>query len=88
MAILSWIVVGLAAGSLLNNLMKDENTFGLIRESLISVGGAILSGLIAGLLLKVPSPLVQIDFATIIVAAVGAVALLALMRSIFKGSPM
>jgi len=79
MGIAAWIVIGLMGGWLANRLMEGGGR-GVFRESLIGVAGALIGGLVTGTLLDIQNLLSRINTASVVVAAVGAVALVALIR--------
>jgi uncharacterized membrane protein YeaQ/YmgE (transglycosylase-associated protein family) len=79
MSILSWLVVGLIAGFLASRVMRGGG-YGLIGDIIVGVVGALIGGWLATTLLKMPNPVSGINIGTIIVAFVGAVILLAILR--------
>jgi len=81
MGLLSWIVVGLVAGWLASRLMKGRGS-GLIGDLVLGVVGALLGGFLASVLFKAPDAVNGINVASILVAFIGAVILLALLRAI------
>ena len=79
MGLLTWIVVGAIAGWLAGQFMKGSG-FGLIGDIVIGVIGALVGGWLAVNLLHMPDPISGINLTTIIVAFVGAVVLLFVVR--------
>ena len=79
MGILSWLVVGLIAGFLASRVMRGGG-YGLIGDIVVGVVGALIGGWLATTLLKMPNPVNGINIGTIIVAFVGAVILIAILR--------
>jgi len=79
MGILSWIVVGLIAGWLAGELMRGSG-FGLIGNIIVGIVGGLLGGFLATALFNVPDPLNGINITSIIIAFLGAVVLLAILR--------
>jgi uncharacterized membrane protein YeaQ/YmgE (transglycosylase-associated protein family) len=79
MGILSWLVVGLIAGFLASQLMRGGG-YGLIGDIIVGVVGALIGGWLATTLLHMPNPVNGINIGTIIVAFVGAVILIAILR--------
>jgi uncharacterized membrane protein YeaQ/YmgE (transglycosylase-associated protein family) len=79
MSILSWLVVGLIAGFLASRVMRGGG-YGLIGDIIVGVVGALIGGWLATTLLNMPNPVNGINIGTIIVAFVGAVILLAILR--------
>jgi len=81
MGILSWIIVGLIAGWLAGELMRGSG-FGVVGDIIVGIVGALLGGFVATALFGVPDPLTGIDFTTIIVAFLGSVILIAILRAL------
>jgi uncharacterized membrane protein YeaQ/YmgE (transglycosylase-associated protein family) len=81
MGILAWIVVGLVAGWLASQVMKGRGS-GLVGDLVLGVVGALLGGLLASTLLKIPNAVNGINVTSILVAFVGAVILIALLRAV------
>jgi uncharacterized membrane protein YeaQ/YmgE (transglycosylase-associated protein family) len=84
MGILSWIIVGLIAGWLAGELMRGSG-FGLLGNIIVGIVGALLGGFLATALFNVPDPLTGIDVTSIIVAFLGSVILIAILR-LFRGA--
>ena len=80
MTILSWIVVGLIAGFLAGVVVKGGG-FGLIGDIIIGVVGGLLGGWISVNLLHFGS-MTGINIESILIAFVGAVILLLVLRLI------
>ncbi len=80
MTILSWIVVGLIAGFLAGVVVKGGG-FGLIGDIVVGVVGGLLGGWISVNLLHFGS-MTGINLESILVAFVGAVILLLVLRLI------
>ena len=80
MGIIAFIILGLLAGAIAKALMPGDDPGGWIITTLIGVVGAILGGLLAGVLFNA-DPLDEFfDISTWLTAIVGAVILLALYR--------
>jgi uncharacterized membrane protein YeaQ/YmgE (transglycosylase-associated protein family) len=79
MSILSWIVVGLIAGWLAGRVMKGGG-FGLIGDIVVGVIGGLLGGFIASYFFHVGDPMSGINLPSIVIAFLGAVLLLFLLR--------
>ena len=79
MDILAWIVVGLVAGWLASVVMRGGG-FGIIGDIIVGMVGAVLGGFLAGALLNMPNAVSGINITSIVVAFVGAVILIALLR--------
>ena len=81
MGLLAWIVVGLVAGWLASRVMKGHGS-GLVGDLVLGVVGALLGGFLASALLKMPNPVNGINVMSILVAFLGAVILIALLRAV------
>lgn len=84
MGILSWIVVGLIAGWLAGELMRGDG-FGLVGNIIVGIIGALLGGFLATSLFGLGDTLTGINVTTLLVAFLGAVVLLGILR-LFRGS--
>ena len=84
MGILSWILVGLIAGWLAGELMRGAG-FGLVGNILIGIIGALLGGFLASALFNVGDPVSGFNLPTLIIAFLGSVILLAILR-LFRGA--
>ena len=81
MGLLAWIVVGLVAGFLANQVMRGGG-YGLIGDIIVGVAGAVIGGFLATNLLNMPDAVNGINVTSILVAFVGAVILIAFLRMI------
>jgi len=81
MGLLAWIVVGLIAGFLASQVMKGHGS-GLLGDILLGVVGAPLGGFLASALLEMPDAVNGINLPSIVVAFIGAVILIALLRAV------
>ena len=81
MGILAWIVVGLIAGWLASRVMRGGG-YGLIGDIIVGIVGAVIGGFLAGSLLKIPDAVNGINVTSILVAFVGAVILIAVLRMV------
>jgi uncharacterized membrane protein YeaQ/YmgE (transglycosylase-associated protein family) len=79
MGILAWIVVGLIAGWLASQVMRGGG-YGLIGDIIVGIVGALIGGFLAANLLNRPNAVNGINITSILVAFVGAVILLAILR--------
>jgi len=84
MGILSWILVGLIAGWLAGELMRGAG-FGVLGNIIVGIIGALLGGFLASALFNVGDPLSGFNLTTLIIAFLGSVILLAILR-LFRGS--
>ena len=79
MGILSWIVVGLIAGWLAGQFMRGGG-YGLVGDIVLGIVGGLIGGYLAGALFGVPDAVNGINILSIVVAALGAMLLIALSR--------
>jgi uncharacterized membrane protein YeaQ/YmgE (transglycosylase-associated protein family) len=79
MGIIAWIVVGGIAGWLASMVMKTDRQQGLIMDIIVGIIGGVLGGFVLNLL-GVGGDVSGINVESIVVAFVGAVILLALLR--------
>ena len=84
MGLIAWIIVGLLAGWLAGMVMKGSG-YGLLGDLLLGLIGAIVGGWLFGLILPSAEPTGLIG--SIIVATIGAIVLVALVRLI-RGRPI
>ena len=81
MGIFAWIVVGLVAGWLASQVMRGGG-YGLIGDIIVGVVGAVIGGFLAATLLHMPDAVNGINVTSIIVAFVGSVILIAILRAV------
>ena len=81
MGILAWLVVGLIAGFLASQVMRGGG-YGLIGDIIVGVVGALIGGFLAANLLNMPNAVNGINVTSILVAFIGAVILIAILRLI------
>jgi len=81
MGILSWIVVGLIAGWLAGQVMKGGG-YGLIGDIIVGVVGGLLGGWIATTFLHIGAGMNGINLGSILIAFLGAVLLLFILRGL------
>ena len=79
MGVLSWIVVGLIAGWLAGQFMRGGG-YGLVGDIVLGIVGGLVGGYLAGALFGVPDAVNGINILSIVVAALGAMLLIALSR--------
>lgn len=84
MGLLSWIVVGLIAGWLAGLIMRGSG-FGLLGNIIVGVVGGLLGGWIASSLLHIGPGMSGINLGSILIAFLGAVVLILLMRLLGLG---
>jgi uncharacterized membrane protein YeaQ/YmgE (transglycosylase-associated protein family) len=81
MGILAWIVVGLIAGWLASHVMRGGG-YGLIGDIIVGVVGGLLGGFLAANFLNMPNAVNGFNVTSVIVAFVGAVILVGILRLI------
>ena len=81
MGILAWLVVGLIAGFLASRVIRGGG-YGLIGDIVVGVVGALIGGFLASTLLNMPDAVNGINVTSILVAFVGAVILIAILRAV------
>ena len=87
MGILSWILVGLVAGWLADMVMKGRGR-GVLFSMLLGIVGALLGGFLAGSLFGVADPLSGFNVTTLLIAFLGAVVLIFIVRALPGRSPL
>jgi uncharacterized membrane protein YeaQ/YmgE (transglycosylase-associated protein family) len=78
MGIFTWIVVGLVAGWLAGQVMRSG--YGLVGDIVLGIVGAIVGGYVGGLILGRDLMVTGFNLESVVVAFVGAVALIAVSR--------
>jgi uncharacterized membrane protein YeaQ/YmgE (transglycosylase-associated protein family) len=81
MGILAWLVVGLIAGWLASRVMRGGG-YGLIGDIIVGIVGALIGGFLAATFLKMPNAVNGINVTSILVAFIGAVILIAILRMV------
>jgi uncharacterized membrane protein YeaQ/YmgE (transglycosylase-associated protein family) len=81
MGILSWIVVGLIAGWLAGLVVKGGG-YGCVGDIIVGVIGALIGGWIASYFFHMGDPVSGINLQSILVAFVGAVILVFILRAV------
>ena len=81
MGILSWIVVGLIAGWLAGLVVKGGG-FGCVGDVIVGVVGGLLGGWLASSFFHMGDPMSGINIESIVVAFIGAVILIIILRLI------
>ncbi len=84
MSILAWIVVGLIAGWLAGKVMRGGG-YGLLGDIIVGVAGGLLGGWLATSVLHIGAEVSGINVESILVAFVGAVVLLLVLRLLSGG---
>ena len=86
MSIIAWLVVGLIAGWLAGMVMKGGG-YGVVGDMIVGILGALLGGFLAGVVFGADF-LSGINLVTILVAFLGAVILIAIVRMLPGRSPV
>ncbi len=81
MGILAWIIVGLIAGWLTGMVMKGGG-YGVVGDIVLGIVGALVGGFLASAVLGVPNAVNGINATSIIVAILGAIIVVAIVRAI------
>ncbi len=81
MGILIWIIVGIVAGWLAGLVMRGGG-YGIIGDMVLGIIGALVGGFLAGALFNIPNPISGFNLPTLIIAFLGAVVVVALVRLI------
>ncbi|HSW36039.1 MAG TPA: GlsB/YeaQ/YmgE family stress response membrane protein [Candidatus Limnocylindrales bacterium] len=79
MGLLTWLIVGVIAGWLASIVVRGGG-FGLIGNIIVGVVGAFIGGWIAGEVFNIQNAISGFNLTTIIVASLGAVLVLFIMR--------
>ena len=87
MGIVSWIVVGLIAGWLANQMMRGGRG-NAATDIVVGIIGALVGGFLAGQLFGVPNAVNGINVGSIVVAFLGAVVAIAIVRALPGRSPL
>jgi uncharacterized membrane protein YeaQ/YmgE (transglycosylase-associated protein family) len=87
MGILSWILVGLIAGWLAGQVMKGSG-YGVLGDIILGIVGALVGGFLAAALLNVPNPLTGFNLPTLVVALIGSIVVIAVIRALPGRSPV
>lgn len=82
MGLLTWVVVGAIAGWLAGKVVRGSG-FGLIGDIVLGVVGGLVGGWLAGTIFNVPAAISGFNITTIVVAFLGAVVVLLVVR-LFK----
>jgi uncharacterized membrane protein YeaQ/YmgE (transglycosylase-associated protein family) len=82
MGIIAWLVVGAIAGWLAGLLVKGDEGMGVIGHIVLGIIGGLVGGFVAGALTGGKDFTTGIDITTIVVAAIGAVAVVVIWNAI------
>jgi uncharacterized membrane protein YeaQ/YmgE (transglycosylase-associated protein family) len=87
MGLLAWIIVGLIAGWLAGMVMKGGG-YGVVGDIIVGIIGALLGGFLASAVFGIPDAVSGINITSIVVAFIGAVILVAILRALPGRSPV
>lgn len=87
MGILTWIIVGLIAGWLAGVVMKGGG-YGLLGDIILGIIGALVGGFLAGALFNIPDAVSGFNITTMVVAFLGAIVTVAIVRALPGRSPL
>ena len=79
MDIVAWLVVGLIAGWLASQVMRGGG-YGLVGDVIVGIVGAVIGGFLAGEFLNMPNAVSGINVTSVVVAFIGAVILIGILR--------
>ncbi|MHB8761183.1 MAG: GlsB/YeaQ/YmgE family stress response membrane protein [Coriobacteriia bacterium] len=86
MGILGWIVVGILAGVLAKAIMPGDQDLGILMTMALGIVGAILGGWVMSMITG--TGITGFDLRTILVATVGALAVLAIVGMVRRRSAL
>jgi uncharacterized membrane protein YeaQ/YmgE (transglycosylase-associated protein family) len=86
MGILSWIIVGLIAGWLADAVMKTRGQ-GVLFSMILGIVGALVGGFLAGALFGMADPLTGFDLRTLLIAFLGSIVTIMIVRAIMGRTP-
>ncbi len=81
MGLLSWIIIGIIAGWLAGLVMKGSG-YGVLGDMILGIIGALVGGFLAGALLGLVNPISGFNITTLIIAFIGAVIVVAIVRAL------
>jgi len=84
MGILAWIVVGLIAGWLASIVMRGGGS-GILGDIILGIVGALVGGFLASSVFGIPDAVSGLNLTSIIVAFLGAVIVIAIVRALTRG---
>ena len=86
MGIIAWIVMGALAGWIASMIMKTNEQQGALGNIVVGIVGAFLGGFIMSLISGGNDGISGFNLSTLLVAIVGAVILLAIVKAVRKPS--
>ena len=87
MGLLSWIIVGLIAGWLANQVMR-RGRGNAVTDIVVGILGGLVGGFLAAELFGVPNAVNGVNAGSIVVAFLGAIVAIALVRALPGRSPL
>ncbi len=79
--LLIWLIVGLIAGWLAGVVMRGGG-YGVVGDIIVGIVGAIIGGFLAGTVFGIPDAVNGVNPTSIVVAFIGAVILIAILRAL------
>ncbi len=87
MGLLSWIIVGLIAGWLANQVMRGGRG-NMVTDIVVGIVGGLIGGWLAGTLFGVPNAVNGVNLGSVVVAFLGAIVAIAIVRALPGRSPL
>ena len=87
MGLLSWLIVGLIAGWLANQVMR-RGRGNIVTDIVVGILGAVVGGFLAAELFGISNAVNGIDVGSIFVAFLGAIVAIAVIRALPGRSPL
>lgn len=84
MGILAWIVVGLIVGWLASVVVKGSGS-GILGDIILGIIGALVGGFLASSIFGIPDAISGFNLTTLIIAFIGAVIVIAVVRALSRG---
>jgi uncharacterized membrane protein YeaQ/YmgE (transglycosylase-associated protein family) len=81
MGILSWIIIGLIAGWLAGVIMRGTG-YGILGDIVLGIIGALIGGFLASAVFGIQSPVSGFNVVSLIVALLGAIFVVAIVRAL------
>lgn len=78
--IIVWLIFGAIVGWIASKIMGTDSQQGALANIVVGILGAFLGGFLAGLI-DMPSPVAGIDLYSFLIALLGAVVLLAIVKA-------
>jgi uncharacterized membrane protein YeaQ/YmgE (transglycosylase-associated protein family) len=87
MGLLAWIIIGLVAGWLAGLVMKGGG-YGILGDIILGIIGAVVGGFLASAIFGIPNPVSEFSWTALVVAFLGAVIVVAIVRALPGRSPV